>query len=166
MHRCEFLHVRIGNEEVQRLRLIDKCAAISCHVDDRLLFGFPDRFVYFLEVGGNAVDALNRSSFGYELISHLTQYHEWTNMGYVKLQTSLVHKLRDVRSESRCGLITINSPARTRRTYMLLNTDYYAKPMLRIVRKLPPRIRFKALIVAEYLSRRGRRHGRHEKTVS
>ena len=58
MHRREFVHIRLGNMNVQRLRLIDERTSIRCHVDDGFLRNFPDRFVQSFDVIGNAVDVL------------------------------------------------------------------------------------------------------------
>ena len=58
MHRREFVHIWLGNVNVQRLRLIDERTSIRCHVDDGFLRNFPDRFVQSFDVIGNAVDVL------------------------------------------------------------------------------------------------------------
>ena len=59
MHRREFVHIWLGNMDVQRLRLIDERTSIRCHVDDGFLRNFPHRFVQSFDVIGNTVDVLH-----------------------------------------------------------------------------------------------------------
>ena len=62
MHAAHLAEVRLGDEDVERLRLVDERTAGSGHVDESLLGDFPDRLVEILQLGRNLINLLSREN--------------------------------------------------------------------------------------------------------
>ncbi|GIX65122.1 signal peptide containing protein [Babesia caballi] len=80
MHAGELAERRLLEVDVERLRLVDEDATVRRHVDDVLLLDLPDGLVEVLDVLRNALNVLEGTVVGDELLLHVlvpeTQVHQ------------------------------------------------------------------------------------------
>ena len=68
MRAAHLRKVRVLYEQVKRLRLVDKRAAVSSHINDGALLDLPHSFIELFNVRGDFGDILNRTICGYDLV--------------------------------------------------------------------------------------------------
>jgi len=71
VHRRELLQGAAGHVDVQRLRLVNKRAAVRRELQDTLLLDLPHRLVQFLHVRRDFLNLLDGTVVGYKLGLHL-----------------------------------------------------------------------------------------------
>ena len=71
MHGGKLAHVGRLHKEVEGLALVNEHTAVGGHVDDIAHGHFPNGFVEFLDVVGNAFNALDRSVVRHDGIFHV-----------------------------------------------------------------------------------------------
>src|SRR5690606_5331255 len=71
VHGSKLSEIRVGDVDVEALRLADVRTAVGGHIDDNLLRDFPNRFIDVLKILRDLGNVLNRAVRGDQLLTHV-----------------------------------------------------------------------------------------------